>query len=128
MKSTAPSRESVDLVWERDGGACANCGRSLRFDARGFEWSLHHRTPRGSGGSRAPWTNLPSNLVLLHGSGTTGCHGGFEKNRKQAENLGFIVRHGIRLPADIPIQHFRYGLTYLTDTGTTNKYPPEERL
>lgn len=128
MKSTAPSRATVELVWERDGGACARCGRSLRFDARGFDWSLHHRTPRGSGGSRAPWINLPSNLALLDGSGTTGCHGYFEKNRKEAEDKGFIVRRGIRLPADIAIEHQLYGLTFLTDAGTTNKYPPEERL
>jgi hypothetical protein len=127
-KSTAPPRDTVRDVWERDEGACARCGRSLSYEGRGMYWSLHHRTPRGSGGTKATWINLPSNLLLMCGSGVTGCHGHIESNRRQAEDDGFIVRHGIRLPADIPVKHFIYGLSYMTDHGTVSTRPPGDRL
>lgn len=118
-RSTGPTKTTVEKVWERDGGACAGCGRTLRFEDRGspFGWSMHHRLPRGAGGTRAPWINLPSNLVCLCGSGTTGCHGDKEGHRRQAEDDGFIIRRGIRKPIEIPVTHFRHGHVYLTDDG-----------
>lgn len=66
------------------------------------------------GGSRDPRTNDPRNLVLLCGSGVTGCHGEVESNRTRARDEGWLVRslddldvplvtvwgNGIRLHAD----------------------------
>lgn len=123
---TGPSKKTVEVVWTRDQGSCARCGRGLHRDDRGWSWSVHHRAPRGAGGSKAVWINLPSNLILLCGSGTTGCHGRVEKDRAQAENLGFIVRRGVHIPTEIPVAHALYGVVFLTDRGTTNIYPPEE--
>lgn len=81
----------VDICWQRAGGQCERCGQGLRFSDRGYAWSLHHRQPRGMGGSRAPYVNLPSNLLVLCGSGVTGCHGWVEANRRDALELGLLV-------------------------------------
>jgi hypothetical protein len=76
------------------------------------------------GSSRLPWVNLPGNLVLLCGGGTTKCHGFIEANRQDAYDTGWLVRrHSTDLPADIPIQHARHGYGWLTDTGGFDPHP-----
>jgi hypothetical protein len=125
-RATGISRDTLFAVWDRDGGRCFKCGRRLVFENRGMGWSAHHRTPRGSGGSKAWWINLAANIILLCGSGVTGCHGEAETHRKDAERDGIIVRHGIRLPADIPVVHFQHGPIYLTNKGTYSHEPPPD--
>lgn len=63
---SGPTKATRALVWERDAGRCARCGLPITR-----EWSLHHRVPRGAGGSRRPELNSPANLVLLCGSATS---------------------------------------------------------
>ena len=53
--------------------------------------SIHHRKPRKMGGTRRPDINFLPNLVLLCGTGTTGCHGWIEANRKAAKATGWLV-------------------------------------
>lgn len=90
---TGPSPTVRRLVVERDGG-CLRCG--------GEATNIHHRRPRGMGGTRDPAVNAPSNLVALCGSGTTGCHGWIESHRAQALADGWLVsRWGD--PAKVPI-------------------------
>ena len=116
--STGPTPATVELVWERDGGRCARCGAGLQRSARGTGWSLHHRRPRGMGGSRVGWVNLPPNLVLLCGSGVTGCHGWVESNRAEAIELGWLVsRIGVQTAAEIPVAYWDGTLRFLDDTG-----------
>lgn len=79
-------------VWERDGGRCRNCGRTLTGQ-RGVDWSIHHRLPRGMGGTRTASKDDPRYLLLLCGSGNTGCHGWMESHRTEAYALGFLLRH-----------------------------------
>lgn len=43
------------------------------------------------GGTKDPAVNQMSNLILLCGSGVTGCHGNIEKNRRWAYTLGFLL-------------------------------------
>jgi hypothetical protein len=91
---------TVQLVFfERDGGACFLCGRSLRFEDRGRGWSMHHRKPRGTGGVRgeaAVAIASPANALTLCGSGTTGCHGWAEHNRTKAIEMGVLIsRHAV---------------------------------
>lgn len=102
------------------------CGRALRFEGRSIEWSLHHRTARQMGGSKLWWLNLPGNLIVLCGSGTTGCHGWVESHREHAEERGFLVRRGQALPASIHVMHFVHGLIYLRNDGNTSKVPAED--
>ncbi len=76
-----------DALWWRDNGNCARCGITLS----GF-YSLHHRKPRGMGGTKDPRSDDPRNLIHLCGSGTTGCHGLIESHRAQAYETGWLLR------------------------------------
>ena len=59
------------------------------------QMSLHHRRPRGMGGTKAPWIHDHENLLALCGSGTTGCHGYVESRRADAYEFGWLVRSGM---------------------------------
>lgn len=86
---TARTRETV---LERDQHSCVSCGINISAAAIGY--SVHHRIPRGMGGTRNPEVNMPANLLVLCGSGTTGCHGWVESHRVLAREWGYLVhRH-----------------------------------
>lgn len=104
---TGPSAKTRALVEARDGGRCVRCGKAPALD----EDSLHHRIPRGRGGE-----NTAENLILLCGSGTTGCHGWVERNRTAAYGLGYLVETGID-PADVPVTVAGWGWRYPTPVG-----------
>ena len=59
-------------------------------DGFAFTMSRHHRLPRSHGG-----TSDLSNLAYLCGTGTTGCHGFIEHNRREAYARGFLLRTGL---------------------------------
>lgn len=117
-RDTGPSVEVVAMVWQRDGGTCAVCG-NLCSGQRGWDWSVQHRLRRGSGGTSRDWINLPANLLLLHGSGTTQCHGRVEKEPAWAERNGYRVVDGRELPSAVPVLHVGLGRSVLlADDGT----------
>ncbi|NUO57260.1 MAG: HNH endonuclease [Hamadaea sp.] len=109
-RDTGPTADTRILVVLRAHGCCEYCGRLLlRADGTWTgDHSIHHRQPRGMGGSSLSAANSPANLLLLCGSGTTGCHGYLERYRTQAEQDGWIVRHGLD-PADVPVAVFQGG-------------------
>lgn len=73
------------------------------------------------GGTRED-VNILSNLLLLCGSGTTGCHGWVEHNRTEAKRLGLIVPRGTSVTS-VPFEN-RWGMkTYLDDEGGTHAKP-----
>lgn len=76
---TGPSRRVRLMVLERDGYACARCGR--RCGPGIFRYSLQHRKARGVGGNSSP-----ENLVLLCGTAVDLCHGAVE-SRSDPEDL-----------------------------------------
>lgn len=81
-------------VDDRDGQRCVRCGVSLAL----VSGSRHHRQPRAVGG------HLPSNLILLCGSGTTGCHGWVHAHPEDSRAEGYIVpANGRARPRVIPI-------------------------
>lgn len=100
-------------VINRDESICMWCGHQLN-PAREFEYSLQHRRARAAGGSSKWFIDLAANLVLVHGTGTTGCHGYIEKNRLEAAARGFNIAQSTddenRLPANYPIQVNVYGV------------------
>jgi hypothetical protein len=109
--------KTVATIWDRDHGRCAWCGEPVAGE-RGVDWSVHHREPRGSGGSKLAHVSGAANGVLLHGSGTTGCHGRVERERAEAERRGFLVsRHGRERPSNVPIMHAVHGRCLLDDNG-----------
>lgn len=76
------------------------------------------------GGSRMASANSPANLMLLCGSGTTGCHGEVESRRTQAVADGFIVaRPGV--PETTPVYYRRERWLLLTAEGGTVYWVPE---
>lgn len=87
-------------LWARSGGRCERCGKPLE----GQTASAHHRRGRGAGGTSLTDVDDWPTLLLLCGSGTTGCHGHVEHNRTEAYEAGWLVRrNGQALPAEVPV-------------------------
>ena len=103
-RRTGPDDATVQIVVDRDQCCCVLCGSEVTdselWEGRGTRWSIQHRLARQAGGTRDSAINSPSNLLVLCGSGTTGCHGWVERNPTAAEELGLSVRRGIRPPAE----------------------------
>ena len=109
MSITAKTRQ---IVLDRDEYRCQRCGE---YVGPFGEYSIHHRRPRGMGGTKRPETDLPGNLVVLCGSGTTGCHGQVEADRLRATAAGFLVSQHAD-PELIPVHTFR-GKVLLSNDG-----------
>lgn len=106
----------AELIWTRDRGSCARCGRGLVREARGTSWAIHHRQPRGHGGAgkRRWWANLSANGVCL----CSWCHETVEANRKDGIRDGFLVSAlGIQRPEEVAIKHALFGVVRLDDHG-----------
>lgn len=111
------SVDTVFLIVTRDDHRCAACGVRVNGE-RGRDWSVHHRKPRGMGGTKDPAVSSPANGVILCGSGTTGCHGEVEANRGNAMVEGFLIsRNGVQVPSEVSIEHAVHGYVYLDDDG-----------
>ena len=120
-KDTGPSRAQRLTVIERALGHCEICGNLVfAYDAGRWlmltPYSIHHRAARGMGGRRVEWINSPANLLLLCGSGTTGCHGHVEANRTEAYRNGWLVRASAD-PAAVPVLLEGGDWCLLTDDG-----------
>lgn len=102
------------IVLERDLFSCARCGLYI---GPFTPYSLHHRRPRGAGGSRRPETNLPANLLVLCGHATSpdGCHQYVERHREEAREAGYILTQQ-QTPAEVPVFTHR-GWLLLDDEG-----------
>lgn len=79
---------------ERAHGCCEICGVYGANNA-------HHRRNRSQGG-----TDTLSNLMLLCGSGTTGCHGHVTEHPEEAVEEGWAIRGRIAAPADVKVSRF----------------------
>lgn len=121
-KSTGPSSVVVEAVLERAGYHCEICDGWIG-DRRGTDWSLHHRRPRGMGGTRWPGANGPANLMVACGSGTTGCHGLIESHRAGAVAAGWLVLSRTD-PATVAVLINRDRWLYLTAEGGYADAPP----
>ena len=81
-RDTGPDGKTRAKVWEREGHACAACGRVL---LPGDWWSIQHRLCRGQGGGNELW-----NLLLMCGSATSqGCHREAEARDAHMHAAGF---------------------------------------
>ena len=110
---SAPSPQVRQTVYARSQGRCERCGASA------YGGALHHRRPRGMGGSRRPETNRPANLVLLCGEfspgALSGCHETVESRRDMARACGWLVRQ-TQDPACVPVLTTA-GWVFLDDEG-----------
>ena len=121
-KKTGADSKTREAIFQRAYFECENCG----VEKHTFGFSIHHRKPRGMGGTSKKEINNPSNLILLCGSGTTGCHGWVESNREKAYELGLLVKQS-QNPADVIFHdmsgnkwqiddHFRKQIAYIPST------------
>lgn len=72
------------LIKQRADDRCEVCGLRQAYG------QIHHRRPRGMGGTRRPDASSPSNGLYVHHN----CHLMIESNRKRAAYLGWIVGWG----------------------------------
>lgn len=99
-----------DLIATRCQSVCERCGVSASVQ-------LHHRRPRGMGGSTAPDTNTASNALAL----CVACHNDIESQRDEALRMGWLVRQHVK-PLDIPVLR-RGEWVWLEDNGQTVSVP-----
>jgi hypothetical protein len=55
------------------------------------------------GGSKNEMLHETANLIVLCGTGTSGCHGWVESNRAKARELGYLIQK-IESAQEIPFQ------------------------
>ncbi len=118
-KDTGPTPEQRAVVLDRSMGFCEICGDQLYVWPRGWTdvHSFHHRQPRQMGGTTRADINSPANLLLLCGTGITGCHGHIEANRTDAYRNGWLVRASAD-PATVPVLLEGNDRYLLADDGT----------
>ncbi|WP_083213337.1 HNH endonuclease [Mycobacterium malmoense] len=97
------------LLRQRGDHVCEVCGLEFANNA-------HHRKNKSQGGQ-----DDLSNLLLLCGSGTTGCHGWITEHPAEAYAKGWSVR-STDDPADVPVL-YRGSWIRLDDLG--NVHPAE---
>ena len=99
------------IVNARDQGSCVKC----QADAT----DIHHRTPRGMGGSSDPETNYGlANLVSLCRS----CHDHVHANPAESYENGFLVRSWDD-PRDCPVMLANETIViYLAADGNITKF------
>lgn len=107
QKKTGPPEHVVKLVLARSDGSCERCRRHAPEQ-------LHHRKPRGAGGSSDPAINNPSNLIAVCAS----CHLEIESDRTVSKEQGWLVRFEHN-PAETPVWIAGLGKVFLNDDGST---------
>lgn len=92
------------LIHDRAGRRCEVCGLTGATQ-------IHHRQPRGMGGSGAQGIRSAANGLLVH----TGCHQRIENNRSKSYLLGHLVKRG-QQPEEVRVRLWD-GWWYLTGDG-----------
>lgn len=87
------STKTRDLVLSRAQDKCERCGGRIT------QAQIHHRKPRGMGGSKNPEVGSPANAMLVHPA----CHAWIESHREQAYENGWLV-HSWQEPSKIPVK------------------------
>lgn len=102
------------LLLERAGGRCEVCGAPTLVTGV----NVHHRQPRGAGGSKTPSVNEPPNLLHL----CPPCHGLVESQRALAYTHGWLVKRPTD-PACVPVLLWDGRTVFLTPDGTYQEAP-----
>lgn len=103
MKFTEKTRR---LVEDRAKGICEMCGAPVGMG------QIHHRKPRGMGGTKNVASRSPSNALFVHFR----CHEWIERNRTEAYHMGYLV-HQAEESSEKPVL-LSTGWFVLTDDGT----------
>lgn len=108
MKFTTKTRE---IIKHRANGSCEVCGMTLRIYAQ-----IHHRKPRGMGGTKRADSGSAANGLYIHQK----CHETIERNRTTGYRKGWLVHQGDD-PVQVPVQLW-YGWHLLNEDGSVQKY------
>lgn len=109
MKAHGVSKAVAELVIVRDSATCVVQVTHPGL-ARASE-QIHHRMPRGMGGTRDPQVNQAPNLVCV----CAPCHTYLESHRTEAADNGWLIR-GVLRPATSPLL-YRGRWMYLSAEG-----------
>lgn len=94
MRYTGFHAGTVEVITARSGGHCEILATGCTFAAT----EVHHRRPRGMGGTRRPETSSAANA--LHACRS--CHMRCESFRTWARDNGFVVAQHLN-PCDVPV-------------------------
>ena len=97
--------EIKEMVAERAGWRCEICGKGVTSP------QIHHRRPRGMGGTKRKNSASPANALFLDME----CHTDVEKNRYVAIVNGWVLSQSDD-PSEKKFRHHE-GWKYLTDEG-----------
>jgi 5-methylcytosine-specific restriction protein A len=103
-------RSVRDTVMGRSSGHCEICGIAAPEQ-------IHHRRPRGSGGTRRPESNAPGNALAI----CRPCHEMVESKRELALEQGWLVRQSAA-PDTVPVV-YQGDWAVLTDDGAVFRPP-----
>lgn len=106
--------EQFQRLLYRSGGMCEGrtpwClapGGRIEGNLLREQVSIQHRRAQGMGGTDLAETNSLANLLILCGTGVTGCHGWAEtEERELARERGLWVRHEYRDGAPVPVEEY----------------------
>lgn len=105
------TRDLRRAAWEREGGRCAVSGQPLG-DQDGQTWHLHHRRPKGMGGtSRADEDTLPNVIAV-----TPAAHRGIHAYPARSMPRGLLLSKAQPDPAACPVRLWR-GWVFLAVEG-----------
>lgn len=121
------------VFFDRDNERCFRCRRPLRWHERGFAWSMHHRKPRGMGGSKDVLVNSAANALTLCGHATTpgGCHRWAETYREDALEQGYLIPTSATTeayaPASVQVRRLDRTWWWLTENGRAIEAGEDQR-
>ena len=118
--------ETIFLMLQtRAGNACEarteDCLAGPRGDLSSLtrdRVSIHHRMPRKAGGTRDARLNTLSRLMLVCGTGTTGCHHWIEQHRIIGRDRGWLIPRLVAETVDsttVPMHAAGVGVVLLSD-------------
>lgn len=89
------SQDTLELILARSQGQCEIMSQVCSFHVS----DVHHRRPRGMGGTNEPSANLASNGIAV----CRRCHMWTESQRTWALENGFILKQGMTDPQEAAI-------------------------
>lgn len=94
-------------VLARAGWRCERC-LSLPID------HVHHRRPKGSGGTSLEWVDAPANLVAL----CRQCHEWAHAHPREARESGWLISKWGGMADSVPLTDLSGVTVWLTDDGS----------
>lgn len=101
------TEKTKELIRDRSKGQCELCGAPAVWPMQ-----IHHRKPRGMGGTKNPASRSPANGLYLHFR----CHERIERNREEGLGYGWLVRQSGESEQEPVLLH--YGWVLLNSDGT----------